>query len=51
MAKSHLKLVAPTEVKRTVPPKRQKNAALRTDWNGGEHGRGNSDGQSLRSGG
>jgi site-specific recombinase XerD len=30
MAKSHLKLVAPTEVKRTVPPKRQKNAELRT---------------------
>jgi hypothetical protein len=30
MAKSHLKLVAPTEVKRTVAPKRQKNAELRT---------------------
>jgi integrase len=30
MAKSHLKLVAPTEVKRTVAPKRQKNADLRT---------------------
>jgi integrase len=30
MAKSHLKLVAPTEVKRTVAPKRQKNADPRT---------------------
>jgi integrase len=30
MEKSHLKLVAPTEVKRTVAPKRQKNADLRT---------------------
>jgi integrase len=30
MAKSHLQLVTPTEVLRTVPPKRQKNAALRT---------------------
>jgi site-specific recombinase XerD len=30
MAKSHLKLVAPAEVKRTVAPKRQKNAELRT---------------------
>jgi integrase len=30
VAKTHLRLVAPTEVKRTVPPKRQKNAALRT---------------------
>jgi Phage integrase family len=30
MAKSHLKLVTPTEVKRTVAPKRQKNADLRT---------------------
>src|ERR1700722_17580359 len=30
MAKSHLRLVAPTEVKRTVPPKRSKNAELRT---------------------
>jgi hypothetical protein len=30
MAKSHLKLVTPTEVKRTVAPKRQKNAELRT---------------------
>jgi integrase len=30
MAKSHLKLVAPTEVKRTVPPKRGKNVELRT---------------------
>jgi site-specific recombinase XerD len=29
MAKSHLKLVAPTEVKRTVAPKQQKNAELR----------------------
>jgi integrase len=33
MAKSHLELVTPTEVKRTVAPKRQKNADLRT----GEH--------------
>jgi site-specific recombinase XerD len=30
MAKSHLRVVAPTEVNRTVPPKRQKNAELRT---------------------
>ena len=30
MAKSHLRVVAPTEVIRTVPPKRQKNADLRT---------------------
>jgi integrase len=30
MAKSHLRVVAPTEVKRTVPPKRGKNAELRT---------------------
>jgi hypothetical protein len=30
MANSHLRLVAPTEVNRTVPPKRQKNAELRT---------------------
>jgi integrase len=30
MAKSHLRLVAPTEVNRTVPPKRLKNAELRT---------------------
>jgi integrase len=30
MAKSHLRVVAPTEVKRTVPPKRSKNAELRT---------------------
>jgi integrase len=30
MAKSHLNLVTPTEVKRTVVPKRQKNAELRT---------------------
>ncbi|MGP0094650.1 MAG: tyrosine-type recombinase/integrase [Xanthobacteraceae bacterium] len=30
MAKSHLKLVAPTEVKRTVVPTRRKNAELRT---------------------
>jgi integrase len=30
MAKSHLKLVSRTEVKRTVAPKRQKNADLRT---------------------
>ncbi len=30
MAKSHLRVVAPTEVKRTVAPKRQKNAELRT---------------------
>jgi integrase len=30
MAKSHLKLVAPTEVKRTVPPGRRRNAELRT---------------------
>jgi hypothetical protein len=30
MAKSNLRLVTPTEVNRTVPPKRQKNAELRT---------------------
>jgi integrase len=30
MAKSHLKLVTPTEVKRTVRPRRGKNAELRT---------------------
>jgi hypothetical protein len=30
MAKSHLQLVTPTEVLRTVPPKRAKNADLRT---------------------
>jgi hypothetical protein len=30
MAKSHLRVVAPTEVKRTVPPKRSKNAELPT---------------------
>jgi integrase len=30
MAKSHLRVVAPTEVKRTVPPKRSKNVELRT---------------------
>jgi integrase len=30
MAKTHLRVVAPTEVKRTVPPKRSKNAELRT---------------------
>jgi hypothetical protein len=30
MAKSHLRVVAPNEVKRTVAPKRQKNADLRT---------------------
>jgi integrase len=30
MAESHLRVVAPTEVKRTVPPKRSKNAELRT---------------------
>jgi integrase len=30
MAKSHLRVVAPTEVKRTVTPKRGKNAELRT---------------------
>jgi hypothetical protein len=30
MAKSHLKLVAPTEVKRTVAPGRCPNAELRT---------------------
>jgi hypothetical protein len=30
MAKSHLRVVAPNEVKRTVAPKRQKNAELRT---------------------
>jgi integrase len=30
MAKSHLRVVAPTEVKRTVAPKRGKNADLRT---------------------
>jgi hypothetical protein len=30
MAKSHLRVVAPTEVKRTVAPKRQKNTDLRT---------------------
>jgi integrase len=30
MAKSHLRVVAPTEVNRTVPPKRGKNAELRT---------------------
>jgi hypothetical protein len=30
MAKSHLRVVAPTEVKRTVAPKRAKNAELRT---------------------
>jgi integrase len=30
MAKSHLKLVAPTEVNRTVAPKRRPNAELRT---------------------
>jgi integrase len=33
MAKSHLKLVAPTEVNRTVAPTRRPNAELRT----GEH--------------
>jgi hypothetical protein len=30
MAKSHLRVVAPTEILRTVAPKRQKNAELRT---------------------
>jgi Phage integrase family len=30
LAKSHLRVVAPTEVKRTVAPKRAKNAELRT---------------------
>jgi hypothetical protein len=30
MAKSHLKLVVPTEVERRVAPKRQKNAELCT---------------------
>jgi integrase len=30
MAKSHLREVAPTEILRTVPPKRAKNAELRT---------------------
>jgi site-specific recombinase XerD len=30
MAKSNLRLVPPTEVKRTVAPKRQKNAEVRT---------------------
>ena len=30
MAKSHLKLVAPTEVNRTVTPTRRPNAELRT---------------------
>jgi hypothetical protein len=30
MAKSHLQLVTPTEILRTVPPKRAKNADLRT---------------------
>ena len=30
MAKSHLKLVAPTEVNRTVAPVRRPNAELRT---------------------
>jgi hypothetical protein len=30
MAKSHLKLVAPTEVNRTVAPTRRPNAELRT---------------------
>ena len=30
MAKSHLQLVTPTEILRTVPPKRGKNADLRT---------------------
>jgi hypothetical protein len=30
MAKSHLRVVAPTEVNRTVRPKRQKNSQLRT---------------------
>jgi integrase len=30
MTKTHLRLVAPTEVNRTVPPKRQKNVELRT---------------------
>jgi hypothetical protein len=30
MAKSHLRVVAPTEVKRTVAPKRGKNAEFRT---------------------
>jgi integrase len=30
MAKSHLRVVAPTEVLRTVPPRRAKNAELRT---------------------
>jgi site-specific recombinase XerD len=30
MAKSHLKLVTPTTVKRTVTPKRPPNGALRT---------------------
>jgi type 1 fimbriae regulatory protein FimB/type 1 fimbriae regulatory protein FimE len=30
MANSQLRLVAPTEILRTVPPKRQKNAELRT---------------------
>jgi integrase len=30
MAKSHLRVVTPTEVKRTVAPKRAKNAQLRT---------------------
>jgi type 1 fimbriae regulatory protein FimB/type 1 fimbriae regulatory protein FimE len=30
MAKSHLRVVAPTEVKRAVAPKRSKNAELRT---------------------
>jgi integrase len=30
MTKTHLRLVAPTEVNRTVPPKRRKNVELRT---------------------
>jgi hypothetical protein len=30
MAKSHLRVVAPTEILRTVPPRRGKNAELRT---------------------
>jgi hypothetical protein len=30
MAKSHLQLVTPTEILSTVPPKRGKNADLRT---------------------
>jgi integrase len=30
MAKSHLRVVAPTEILRTVPPRRAKNAELRT---------------------